>query len=339
MQFRGWIGFDMGFIRAIGSVLGLDAPKQAASDLVSSAADWASEPVRDIVGSGMDLVRDPFGRDLAVSEAEKARDYQTEERLAAEEFSSAEALAARQFNAEEALKARQHSEYLASTEYTRKMNSMRDAGLNPILAAGGWGAGSQVPSSAQAQGPAASSHSSGAPMASVQSMAPLQALLLAAQIRDISSASKLKDEQARDLAITRDPRVNEMTQRAGVLTAQIAEVNASTNQKKALVNEINKRIALLEEETRLAKSRADIEKAVADFETGVGGDIKRWSDAVGLKGRDVTHLIGAVVGFGKFAKFLRGVGSGSKPAPSKSFEPTYIDQSKPLEILIPPSWK
>lgn len=284
--------------------------------LAATAVDQGVGAVKNLAGDVyegvVDIATDPFGREFAADEALSAREHQTAERLGAQEFSSAEALLARDFNAAEAQKARDHSEYLSRTEYSRKMDSMRDAGLNPILAAGGFGAGSQVPSSAQAQGPAASSHGGGGASASASSIAPLQSLLLAAQIRDISSAASLKDEQRKDLEITRDPRVNEMEGRTKLLGEQINEVKASVVQKNALTNEINKRIDKLNHEITSAKSKAEIDAAIAEFQTGLGGDISRWTDAVGLKGRDVTHLVGAVVGFGKFAKMFTRSG---KPVP------------------------
>lgn len=255
-----------------------------------------------------DFVSDPLGRDFAADQAGTARDHATAERLAAQEFSSAEALAAREFNALEAQKSRDHSLMLAQTEYSRKVDSMRDAGLNPVLAAGGWGSGSQVPSSAQAQGSAAHSSPGSSPSAHSSPMAPLQALLLAAQVRDISSAAKLKEEQARDLSLTRDPRINEMKSRVDLVAGQIQELKASEDQKKALTKNINKELEILEQKLKSATSQAEIDEVVADFQAGAGGVIQRWSDAIGIKGRDVTHLAGAVIGLGKFAALAKKLG-------------------------------
>lgn len=250
-------------------------------DAASAIKDVASEPFSAI----KDIASDPLGRDYATEEAVKARDYQTDERLAAEAFSSAEAE-----------KARQHSLMLAETEYSRKVQSMRDAGLNPILAAGGWGAGSQVPSSAQAQ-----SHGGGGVQAH-SPMAPLQALLLAAQIRDISSASKLKDEQAKDLAITRDPRVNEISERIELFKEQIIETRVTVQQKQQLTDNLAQEWRILQSKLESAKSQAEIDKAIAEFQTTAGGAISRWTDAVGVKGRDVMHLLG---GFGVIMRLLK----------------------------------
>lgn len=310
--------------------------------VVDALAAGSKQSVPGFVGDVLeglgDVATDPYGREYSSHEALLAREHQTAERLAAEQFSAIEAQKARKFNASEALLSRQHSEYLSATEYQRKMNSMREAGLNPILAAGGWGAGSQVPSSAQAQGPAASSHGGGGAMASAATMAPLQAMLLAAQIRDISSASKLKDEQAKDLEITRDPRVNELTAREKQLNAMVDDLRASVQQKKALTDEVNKRIEKLNHEIMSAKSKAEVDKAVAEFQTGVGGDIQRWSDAVGLKGRDVTHLIGAIVGLGKFAKFFSSGRQTTVRGQPDIIIPEGAKQ-RPFEIIIPPNWK
>lgn len=282
-----------------------------------------------------DILRDPLGRDFSADQAEAARDHATAERLAAQEFNSAEALAAREFNAAEAEKSRQHSLMLAQTEYQRKVDSMRDAGLNPVLAAGGWGSGSQVPTSAQAQGAAAHSSPGSSPSASSSPMAPLQALLLAAQVRDISSAAKLKEEQARDLALTRDPRVDEMKSRVDLVGAQIRDLNASAEQKQAMTKNINEELKILEQKLRSATAEAEIDEAVADFETGIGGMIGRWTDAAGFKGRDLANLAGAIIGIGKFAGLLKKLG-GKRKGWNKNYDRILNPETGEIyEIKIP----
>lgn len=302
------------------------------------AHEWAADEVFPAVS---DIIEDPMGRNLATSEAQTAREHATAERLDAQEFSSAEALEARNFNALEAQKSRDHSQMMAETEYSRKMASMRDAGLNPVLAAGGWGTGSNVPSSAQAQGPAASSHAGSSPSANISTMAPLQSLLLAAQIRDISSASKLKDEQRKDLEITRDPRIGEMEGRVELIGAQISELGASQAHKEKLTSLVQKQIDELAEKVKSAKSQAEIDAIRSQWERSVGGDIRRWSDAVGIKGSDITDLVATVLGVGKFAtvfaKYKSKSGTVGTHKPETNV--TSPDRHKSLQILVPPSWK
>lgn len=76
---------------------------------------------------------------FSAAEAEKNRDWQTAERLATQDFNSAEAERARQFQL-----------MMENTRYSRTMNDLREAGINPmaLYAGSGMSAGASGASSA-----------------------------------------------------------------------------------------------------------------------------------------------------------------------------------------------
>lgn len=70
-------------------------------------------------------------------------------------YNSAEAELNRQENAYEAQKNRNFQEYMSNTAYQRAVNDMRMAGLNPLLAFGGFNNSASTPQGAQGVGQAA----------------------------------------------------------------------------------------------------------------------------------------------------------------------------------------
>lgn len=127
-------------------------------------------------------------------------------------------------------------------------------------------------------------------------------------------------EQTVDLITTRPGRLADIASRVGLTKAQtevaleslneiaarINDLQASTEQKKKLTQEVDKRIEKLTHEISSAKSKAEVDSIVATFQKGIGGDIQRWTDAVGLKGRDIVQLVSV---FGVLAKVLGNGGS------------------------------
>lgn len=89
-------------------------------------------------------ITDRFGdllRDIQRQAAERQMEYQT---------NSAER--AMQFSADEAQKARDWSEYMSSSQYSRAVKDLKNAGLNPVLAAGGGISSGSFSSSTSATG-------------------------------------------------------------------------------------------------------------------------------------------------------------------------------------------
>lgn len=268
-----------------------------------------------------DVAKDPFGRAHSSSEAEIARGHATNERLAGQGFASHEANIAREFADEqrgkaeafssaEAVAARQHQEYMARNQTSMQMEGMRAAGLNPILAAQfggatpppGPAATSHAPSVPQAHGVGSSSPSAGSPISALRDI--LGVVKLGSEIRNLDSATQ---SNLSDSGYTDSRKLTEDSTREGQVNriqAEIKDIEASEAQKRRLVDLVNEQIKEAEFKVRSAKSQAEVDEVVSDFKTGVGGSIERWSDAVGLKGRDVTQLVGAIVGLSKFFKHV-----------------------------------
>lgn len=103
----------------------------------------------------------------AWSEQQATIAYERQRQLMQEQmaYNSAEAALARQFNAEEALKSRNWQAEMANSIYTRSTKNMKEAGINPILAANMGLSGANVGSGATASTSGATSGLGSAPLA------------------------------------------------------------------------------------------------------------------------------------------------------------------------------
>lgn len=117
-------------------------------------------PITDpsLLGIGSDssesILSDNSNYGLDISDAFIDRIHQLQQDAANQQmaYQTQSAERAMQFSAEEAEKNRQWQEKMSSSAYTRAMADLKNAGLNPILAAGGSSFASSTPAGASATG-------------------------------------------------------------------------------------------------------------------------------------------------------------------------------------------
>jgi len=294
-------------------------PIQFAVDALDLVQDAGSPGVRAAGAIGGGEVADVIGDAVGDIWDETSGTNLTHEQMA---FNALEAQKARDFSASEAERAHQRNVDFASSAYSRQADSMRAAGLNTGLMYGG-GAGSPMtphsPQASSAQAQASSPNFDptrlfhmltslfnlpGILAQTAQSRS--SAALTAAQEREIDTLLEPREGLIRSQAYESSARGDTYKEEVNKIKALVRNLDIDTEHKISLVHLVNQEVLKLEQDIRAAGHIADsaeqaarIAKIQADFADSVGGSIQRWSDAVGLKGRDITQLIGLVTGIGK----------------------------------------
>lgn len=144
-------------------------------------------------------------------------------------IAAGQTLASSAFNAWQAEGQKDFQREMANTAHQREVKDLRAAGLNPMLSVRHGGAA--VPGGASAQ---ANSHDVAGNVLQAQ-LAKGQMAVQAAQVNDLNSAARLKDEQTADTNLTRQSRIDLMIAQK---TAALASGSLSSEQVHKVKQEI-----------------------------------------------------------------------------------------------------
>lgn len=247
-------------------------------------------PVRAIgnaVSGGVDMVKDS----LSDAKDFTGRQYHRLQNLASD-------VTGRDFARDEAEKQRVWEEMMSSSALQRHRADALAAGYNPLFGLSGGGA--STPSGAAAH----ASSDAGAAASTLSTLVGAVKMFSEIRLNDAHSAKQLAD--VADITATRPGRLSQLDAGVEEIKKRALMHGASASQAEALVTEIGARIKKIEQEASSAKSQAEIDALLAQHMKGLGGDIRRWSDSVGLKGRDVTQMVSIVSTLIKLIRSGRG---------------------------------
>ena len=116
------------------------------SDFSQVGSSSATGPTSDMPSTGAD------GLSIFGTFGDTIRQLQADAAARQEAYQTNSAAKAMKFSADEAQKNRDWQEYMSSTSYSRAVEDLKNAGLNPVLAAGGGAFGASTPSGSSAAG-------------------------------------------------------------------------------------------------------------------------------------------------------------------------------------------
>lgn len=330
----------MGWLKKLGKVAArglagaaLGPGAGAVIDVAHHSDKSVSGLLGDAAGAVGDFAGDPFGREFSASEAQKARQHAEYMQGKSHEFSSAEALLAREhatneaemartFSSSEAKAARMHQRQMALDLPGLQMEGYKKAGLNPILAAQfggsapppGPAATSHAPSSPQAHGVSGGGQGANSPVSAVRDALGLFAIK--ADIKRTLSEANRNNAEAGDIAATQPHRIDSIKSATEQAKAIVKNTDADTAVKKKVENEVQERINKLVQEVRSAKSQAERDAVMEKWDKEWGKQVELWSDAIGLKGRDITQMMSIV---GSLFKLFGKKSGNYSPDPERPF--------------------
>lgn len=213
-----------------------------------------------LVGGLFDLGSTMMTNSANKAAADKAMLFNLREAREARSFQQGLFNASLQFNADEASRNRAFQEHMASTQYSRAVGDMKNAGLNPMLAYSQ--GGNSAPSGAQASAPGASTPGGGGGVSYVAQK--MNGALVGATLAKALAEVKLINNQAAKVGAEKalvEEQTNVANTQAVLNTASAAQASQNTSRMALEMEKMLSEITQIKQSTTESISRVALNEA------------------------------------------------------------------------------